>query len=209
MNVREAKVYFKLGYFRIFHAAPNIPSVDIYVDDKLIAENLGFGATTAYLPMLRENYRISIYETGTNNLLLTRFVAIAADEIITLAIAESTPDGENDVSFLIIPDAHVVIDPEKSMLCFINLSPDAPAVDVTLTDGTVLFGNVAYGEITPYYSLDPGVYNLQIRAAGTSDVLLEVPSLILDADTYYSIYLIGLVGGEPPLQTVFMMDSFK
>jgi len=209
MNVKKSKVYFKLGYFRIFHADPNIPDVDIYVDDKLIATDLAFGETTVYLPVLKDYYKVSIYEAGTNNMLLTRFVSVASDEIITLALAESKTSSEDGANFLLIPDAHLIIDPEKSMLCFINLSPNAPSVDVTLTDGTVLFGDVSYQEITPYLSLDPGTYNLQIRRTGTSEVLLEVPNIVLEADTYYSIYLIGLLGGEPPLQTVFTMDGFK
>ncbi|WP_324825202.1 DUF4397 domain-containing protein [Sinanaerobacter sp. ZZT-01] len=209
MNIKKSKVYFKLGYFRIFHADPDIVGVDIYVDDKLVAEDLVFGEATAYLPVLKNNYKVSIYEAGTNNILLTRFVSVATDEIITLALAGSKTSNEDGANFLLIPDAHLIINPEKSMLCFINLSPNVPSVDVTLTDGTVLFSNVSYREITPYLSLDPGIYNLQIRITGTSEVLLEVPNIVLEADTYYSIYLIGLLGGEPPLQTVFLMDGFK
>ncbi|MEA4987194.1 MAG: DUF4397 domain-containing protein [Anaerovorax sp.] len=206
MNVKKAKVYFNLGYFRIFHTVPNVPSVDIYVDDKLVAENLAYSTYTAYLPMLRENYKISIYEAGTNNLLLTRIIAIAEGEKITLALAESAVGG---INFLIIPDAQVIIDPTKSMIRFIHLSPNTPAVDITLSDGTVLFRNVEYRQITPYLSVDPGTYNLQVRLAGTSDVMLEVPDVKLDADNYYTIYAIGLFGGEPPLEAMSVLDSFK
>ncbi|WP_206457758.1 DUF4397 domain-containing protein [Anaerovorax sp. IOR16] len=206
MNVKKTKVYFNLGYFRIFHTMPGVPSVDIYVDDKLVAEDLAYSTYTAYLPMLRENYKVSIYEAGTNNLLLTRIIAIAEGEKITLALAESEVGG---INFLIIPDAQVIIDPTKSMIRFIHLSPNAPAVDITFPEGTVIFRNVEYRQITPYLSVDPGTYNLQVRLAGTSDVVLEVPEIKLDPDNYYTIYAIGLVDGEPPLEAMFLLDSFK
>lgn len=206
MNVKNAKVYFNLGYFRIFHTAPDVPSVDVYVDDKLVAENLSYGSYTAYLPMLRENYQISLYKTGTKDSpLLTRIVTIQEGEKITLALATV----ESGLSFLIIPDAQIIIDPSKSMLRFVHLSPNTPAVNITLPDEKVLFSNVEYRQITPYLSVEPSTYNLQVRAAATSEVLLDVPNVKVDADNYYTVYAIGLLKGEPPLQALLVLDSFK
>lgn len=50
-------------------------------------------------------------------------------------------------------------------------------------------------------------YTLQVRVAGTSNVVLTVPNVNLDADNYYTVYAIGLVTGQPELQALLVVDG--
>ncbi len=64
------------------------------------------------------------------------------------------------------------MDPEMgdgAMLRIVHASPNAPAVDV-YAEGVAepLVQNLAYTTTTPYLDLAPGVYNVQLRAAGAS-----------------------------------------
>ncbi len=54
-----------------------------------------------------------------------------------------------------------------AMVRVIHASPDAPAVDI-YAEGVAapLITDLAYGETSAYLDLDPGTYNIQIRAAG-------------------------------------------
>ena len=83
----------------------------------------------------------------------------------------------------------------KAHVRFIHLSPNAPAVDITLTDGTVLFGNVAFKESAGFSPLDAGTYDLQVRVAGTETVVLELPDIKLDNGAIYNVFAKGLVSG--------------
>ena len=206
MNDQTTKVYFKLGYFRLLHALPNMPSVDIYIDDKLIAENLSYGVYTAYLPMFGESYKISIFETENKDApVLSSILSIDEDEKLTLAIIKN----QNNTRFMAIPDAQVPIDPNKSMIRFVHLSPNAPAVDITLPDGTILLNNISYEQGTDYLEVEPSDYTLQVRVAETPNVVLTIPDIILKPDNFYTIYALGLVGSQPELEGLLVLDSFK
>jgi len=78
---------------------------------------------------------------------------------------------------------------------FVHLSPDAPAVDVAVTGGPVLFGNVSFKEYQGFAPVNAGTYNLEVRLAGTSTVVLPLPGIALQAGKIYTVFAKGLVAG--------------
>lgn len=206
MSVKTSKIYFKLGYFRILHSLPDMPSVDIYLNDKFVAENLSYGNYTAYFPMFEESYKITLFETGTQESpILNSSLSIAENDVLTLTTVKT----DSDLGFLSVPDKNVPIDPSKAMIRFAHLSSNTPAVDITLPDGTILFSNISFDQRTPYLAVDPSEYILQVRAAGTPTVLLTIPNINLDSDNYYTVYAIGLVDQKPELEALLLLDGFK
>jgi hypothetical protein len=89
---------------------------------------------------------------------------------------------------------------------FVHASPDAPAVDITLTDGTVLFGDVAFGEAGTAIPVGAGSYDLQVRAAGTSTVVLSFGDVALAPGTNYTVYAIGRLG-DGSLDAIVSVDA--
>jgi hypothetical protein len=83
----------------------------------------------------------------------------------------------------------------KAHVRFIHLSADAPAVDITLTDGTVVFGNKSFKESTSFTPLDAATYDLQVRVAGTTTVALELPGIILEDGKIYTVFAKGFLSG--------------
>jgi hypothetical protein len=75
------------------------------------------------------------------------------------------------------------------------LSPDAPAVDITLTDGTVVFGNKSFKEFTAFTPLDAGTYALQVRVAGTSTVALDLGNITVESGKIYTVFAKGFLTG--------------
>src|SRR4051812_616781 len=47
-----------------------------------------------------------------------------------------------------------------------HLSPDSPAVDVTVEGSSVTFEGVGYGDVTEYQALPTGTYTVDVRGAG-------------------------------------------
>ena len=78
---------------------------------------------------------------------------------------------------------------------FIHLSPDAPAVDIALTGGGVLFPNKAFREFTAFTPVDAGTINLEVRVAGTQTVALAIPGVTFDAGKIYTVWAKGLLAG--------------
>jgi len=52
-------------------------------------------------------------------------------------------------------------------------------------------------------------YTLQVRPTGTSTVVLTVPNVNLKPGMVYTIYAIGLVGKEPDLSALLVMDGMN
>jgi hypothetical protein len=78
---------------------------------------------------------------------------------------------------------------------FIHLSPDAPAVDIALTGGGVVFPNVSYLDNTALTRFVAGTYDLEVRLAGTSTVVLPLPDVALTAGKIYTVWARGFVAG--------------
>ncbi len=193
-----------MGYVRVIHTVPNAPNVDVYANDILIFENLAYGSYTNYLPIPDGTYRISLYITGAvGSPVIANLLTLNRNEFITVAAVGTL----SKIGLLAIHDANEAKQQGKAMVRFLHLSPNAPAVDITLPNGTVIFDNISYQQITPYLGVAPMDYTLQVRVAGTSDVVLTVPNLTLMADRYYTVYAIGLVGGRPELEALLLMDG--
>lgn len=194
----------QVGYVRVMHTVPNAPNVDIYVDDEMIIDNLAYGDFTDYLPVQEGTYKVTLYVAGTqDNPIVANMLPVEPDVMLTVA-AVGTPD---NISLLSITDGGSNIIPGKAMVRFIHLSPDAPAVDITLQDGTVIFPDVAFKQITPYIAADPMELTLQVRPAGSSDIVLEIPNVPLTEDSLNTIYAVGLLQGDPQLEVLLTMDE--
>jgi len=193
-----------MGYVRVFHTVPDAPNVDIYADDKLIVSNLAYGDYTKYLTVPVGTYKLSLYVAWTKTTpVLTNMIIANENSMVTVAAVGKL----SNISFLAITDANMPSRPGKAMIRFLHLSPNAPAVDITLPDGTVVFGNVSFEQITSYMEVSPMNYTLQVRVAGTSTVVLTVPNINLAADKFYTVYAIGLVGEEPGLGAMLLIDG--
>ena len=193
-----------MGYVRVIHTVPDAPSVDVYANDTLLVNNLAYGNYTDYLPVPEGTYEISLYATGTRNTpVISNMLTVNRNAMLTVAAAGLL----RNIELLAITDADEAEMPGKAMVRFLHLSPNAPAVDITLPNGTVIFRNVSFRHITHYIDVTPMNYTLQVRVAGTSNVVLTVPNVNLEADKYYTVYAIGLVGQQPELEALLLMDG--
>ena len=76
------------------------------------------------------------------------------------------------------------------------MSPDAPAVDITTTDGTVVFGDKSFKEYSDFMPLPAGSYDLQVRLSGTDTVVLDLPGIMLEDGRIYTVFAKGFVNGQ-------------
>lgn len=192
------------GSVRVLHAVPADLRVDVYAGRQQIAKNLSFGAISDYVSLPVGNHEIQVYAAGTTTTpVLRNMLMVEPNSIHTIAIT-GTPD---TVGLLAISDRMDRMEQRRSMVRFCHLSPNAPAVDITLSDGTPLFRNVSYKQITQYLMVDPMNYTLQVRLAGTPTVVLTVPNVNLRPGMSYTIYAIGLVGEDPELSALLVTDG--
>lgn len=194
----------KNSYIRLLHASPGASAVDVYANDKPLAQNLAYKDFTQYLSVPSGNYNIKVYPTGRKtNPLIETTLFIPPRSIFTIA-ASGVP---SSLALLAIPEPIKTIPQNKLYVRFAHLSPDAPNVDVVLPDGTKLFRNVSFKEYTDYVLVNPGKYILEVRPLDTQKTILYVPNVNLKPGRYYTVYAVGLASGKPSLQALIPMDG--
>lgn len=195
----------QMAYLRVYHASPDAPAVDVYLNDMLAVKDLAYGNITNYLAVNPGVYNVKVFPAGTTKKpVINTNVTLNPGTYNTAAAINRLCD----ITLLPIADANVPLVPCKANIRFAHLSPNAPRVDITLPNGTVLFRNVGFGQVTGYLPVDPGTYTLQVRVAGTHQVVLTVPNVTVAQDNYYTVYAQGLVGAVPPLEAKLVRDGY-
>lgn len=191
-------------YARIFHASPDAPPVDVYINNRPVVSNLRYRSFTEYLPLPPGVSNVKVFPAGrTTNPVINTNVNIPPNTILTVAAINEL----KDISLYPIEDTPKPIPMDKVYIRVGHLSPNAPAVDVRLPNGRNLFEDVEYKEITDYKLVEPGEYTLNLYTTGTDKRVLHVPNINLKPNRFYTVYAIGLVGERPPLQVVIPLDG--
>ena len=74
------------------------------------------------------------------------------------------------------------------------LPPFPSSMGAAITGGGVLIGNKSFMEYTAFTPVDAGIYNLEVRLAGTSTVVLPLPGISVTAGKIYTVFAKGFVG---------------
>jgi hypothetical protein len=177
----------------VVHASPNAPGVDLLVDNvKVNSQPLTFPNNTGYLEVNSGTRNIKVNAAGTSTTVINADLNLAADNSYSVFATDTLAN----ITPVVLEDNLTTPASGKAHVRFIHLSPNAPAVDITLSTGTVVFSDKAFGQDTPFTPLDAGTYHLQVRLAGTSTVVLDLPGITLDDGKIYTVFAKGLVGGS-------------
>ena len=177
---------------KVVHASPDAPGVDLLVDNAVAGTNLTFPNNTGYLTVPSGTRNVKVNVTGTMTTVIEANVPFMQDRNYSVFAVNSVANIEP----LLIEDDLTAPVSGKAHVRFIHLSPDAPAVDITLTDGTVVFGNRAFKDFTAFTPLDAGTYDLQVRVAGTTTVALDLPGITVESGKIYTVFAKGFLSGS-------------
>ena len=192
------------SYVRILNAAAGGGSYDIYANGNLIAKNIAFSKISDYVKLEPGSYDIEIFDTGTYDTpLSSEKIEVLPKSSFTICIIIQ----ESALLTLKLKDAARNYTPPMTNLRFINLSPNAPLLSLSLANGDTLFNGVEYLENTKYYSLSSGIYNFLLTATNDSSFRKFINNLDLSVDNFHTIYIIGLVDDTPKLGYLFTKDG--
>lgn len=183
---------------RVWHASPDAPAVDVYVNGKAAFTALAFPDATDYAELPAGSYDIQVYPSSANGtgspVIDVKGLKVEAKPYTVMAIGKLA-----DIAPLVLEDNLAKPAAGFAHVRFVHASPDAPAVDITTTDGTKVFPNVAFGKASDWTPLTAASYDLQARAAGTDTVALEIPGVKLDDGAILTVAATGLLEGQPAL----------
>jgi len=176
---------------RVVHASPDAPAVDVWVNGAVAFSNAPFKGITGYAALDPASYKVQVTPTGASTpVVIDATLDLAADTDYTVVAVGQLAAIEP----LVLVDNNSTPAAGKAHVRFVHASPDAPAVDIAVKGGPVLFSNVAFKGVGDYLPVDAGTYDLEVRLAGTTTVALAVPGLALADQTVYTVFAMGLAG---------------
>ncbi len=177
----------------VTHASPDAPGVDLLVDN--VKQNttgaLTFPNSTAYITLNSGARGIKVNAAGTATSVINATLNFEKDKNYSLFAVDSL----SKISTVFLTDDLSAPATGKAHVRFVHLSPNAPAVDIAVRGGAVVFANTTFKGSKPFTPLDAGTYNLDVRVAGTSTVALELPAITLEAGKIYTVFARGFLGG--------------
>lgn len=186
---------------RVAHLSPDAPAVDVYVNGSRAVSGAAFKDVTGYLPVPAGSVNIRVTPAGaTSPAVIDATVSFSVGGNYTVAATGLLAT----IQPIVLQDDRGTTSQAK--VRFVHASPDAPAVDVAVTGGPVLFSNVPFRQATPYPQVAPSTYDLEVRPAGSSAVALQVPGVTLRSATNYTIFAVGLLSNNS-LSALAVVDA--
>jgi hypothetical protein len=174
---------------QVIHASPDAPAVDVYLDGAKALTDLAFGKTSGWVAVPAGDHTVQVTPAGAEpsaaviNATVT-LEAGAAYEIAATGLVASIAPQIYQVNLSALAD-------DMARIRVIHTSPDAPAVDIVVKGGDVLISNLAFPHASDYLEVPAGSYDLEVRAAGTTTVALDLPGVKLEAGMVYDVFAIG------------------
>ena len=191
------------GWVRLGHFAAGRGPVDVLVDGVAQASGVTAGTVTPYVRVPAGTHQVSAVPAGTPGAapLVSVATGVPANGSETVGVV-STRDG---IGVQVYDDSRDRPPPGQALVRFIHTVPDIPAVDIAVVGGPVLAANVAYPGATAYAAVAPGTYDLEVRRAGGSEVLLRVAAWTIAAGSEATVVVNRNDGGA--LSVVPLIDA--
>jgi hypothetical protein len=179
-----------VAFVSIYHASPNAPELDVIVDDRQV-NRLDFTDYTGYLNFYtgERNFRINPF--NASNSLIDTTITFNDGAFYSVFIVNNLPN----VEALAVRDSADAPAEGKAKIRFINLSPDAGALDVTDGDSS-LFPAREFKKPSNFVEVDAAPSSFVLKPAGGADELVTVSDINLRPGKFYTIIARGFA--NPP-----------
>lgn len=177
----------------VIHASPDAPGVDLLVDEvKQNTSALTYPQNTGYLKVNAGARNFKINVAGTTTTVINANVTLEQDKSYSVFAIDSV----SKISAVVVADDLSTPASGKAHVRFIHLSPNAPAVDIAVDGGAVVFPNTSFKVGTSFTPLDAGTYDLEVRVAGTQTVALDLDPINLEAGKIYTVFAKGFLTAD-------------
>jgi hypothetical protein len=172
----------------IINASPTVSTYDIYLGStKINSVAIPFGGGMAYSQRVANAYDLKFSIAGRAESAYTKSVSLAKDVYQTFFLVGRTAalDGfltTDDLSATSTTNAYVR---------FVNVSPDAPALDLFIQAGNAVVTNTAFKNASGFIPIAAGTYIFDVKQSGV--VKTSTESVTLGANTYNTILVKGLI----------------
>ncbi|PWS27621.1 hypothetical protein DHW03_08525 [Pedobacter yonginense] len=180
-----------LSSVRVINASPSVATYNVYLGGSQInAAELPLNGSSAYVQKTGGTYSLKFTTGSSVESLLTKSITISqgAYQSFFLINKPGALDGLYMTDDLAIPSV------DQAYIRFINLSPDAPALDLIKTGATTsLITNKAFKASSSFISIAPGTYSFDVKETSSGLVKTTLSNASFAAGYHYDIICGGLV----------------
>ena len=174
----------------IVNATIGTPQISFFINRTKVQGNpLQYTNETGYFITFPGNRDFDVAAEGIPDFILKTNLAFKENTYHTIYLV-----GENTAISALFTEDDLRSPPTgKAKIRFVNLSPDSGNLTLGLKNGSDLFADQAFKSASQFISIDPGVYDLQLKTS-TGTVLVE-KNVVIAAGTVYAALVNGLRAG--------------
>lgn len=174
----------------VIQASPGLGPVNFTLDGTVVnTSTLNYGNSIDYFRAYSGNRKVSFKTALNGTQVAADTVSLAQNVAYSLILANKSTTPE----ILFLTDSLKQPLSGNGSIRFINLSPDAPKVDLAIKDGSVLVANEPFNGASSFIPIPGKTYNFEVRLAGTSTVVASTTATTINNGYIYTIYLQGLM----------------
>ena len=187
------------AYVSLYNASPDAPDLDIIIDDqKVNSYPFDYAEYTGYLRFFTGNRNLKFGLYGAQNIVADTTVEFKEQHVYSVFVV----DNYEHADILVTEDTGEPGEGE-AMIRFLNLSPDAPVVNLDAGGETPMFEGQAFKATSAFKAVDAGSYDFVVTGEG--ETLLNMPDTKLVAGRYYTVIVRGYQ--EPPAGNANVLGS--
>lgn len=174
----------------VIDASPDAGPLDFYLDqNRANGSPLYYGTILDYLNAYTGKRTAAFYKAGTSTKIKSDTMTLKANSYYSLYLANlaATPD------YLFLTDTLTKPATGTGAVRFVDVSTDAPAVDLGIKGGALITANKSYKGHSSFIALKGDTtYTFEVRMKGTSTVLVSQSNIPVRKGAIYTIWLHGL-----------------
>lgn len=206
-----------MSQLRVFHASPDAPKVDVWLDGKKALSGVDYQQTSGQISLESGNHTVQIEAILPNGETLTvlaetKLDLMADTEYNVIATGKAALLGNDDaLAFSPLIVARDSLTPEGARVQAVHTAPDAPTVDLFITapgadlsSATPFADDLAYKASTDAVEVPAGDYQIRITSATDSSVVyydsgtINVPA----GSDWVALATNNTAGGNAPVSLV-------
>jgi len=189
------------------NGTPDAPTVDLYVDGDLTVEDLAYGEASEVveLPAGQRNVAVAATGDGADAPIVESVVTLLRGGAYVVANVDLLANAD-------IRSWRINLDPvgdDEARLRVIHASPDAPEVDIAVAGGDVLIAGATFDTAPAAIEVDAGTYDVEMRPAGSRDVVQEIPNVTLPPATACTVIALGLLNDDGALDVAAVFSPLN
>jgi len=180
-----------ISYLRVTNTSPALATYNVYLNGSPInSAALPYAGSLGYTSRAAETYTLKFTTGSSAESLLTKDVVLSQNTSYSFYLINKP----GQLDGLLIGDDLSVPSANKAYIRFINLSPDAPALDLTKSATTTSYvTNKPFKTYSGFVAVDAGTYSLDVKDTSTGSVKTTKTDAAFAAGYHYDIICGGLM----------------